>query len=66
MTLGFFLAGQASDADAGDEVFAGPDAELAQNAPEVELGGLDADVRLGGALPVGAVGGGQPGSRRAG
>lgn len=50
-------------ADAGHEVFAGSDAELIEDVAEVELDGLDADVQLGGGLPVGAAGGDQPGHR---
>ena len=45
-TLGFRL--RVGRADAGDEVFAGSDAELAEDVPEVELDGFDADVQ---ALP---------------
>ena len=50
-------------AGAGDEVFAGSDAELVEDAPEVELDGLDADVQLGCRLPIGAAGGDQAGHR---
>jgi hypothetical protein len=45
--------GSSGEADAGDEVLAGPDAELGEDVPEVGLDGLDADVELGGRLAVG-------------
>ena len=67
-TLGFRL--RVGRADAGDEVFAGSDAELAEDVPEVELDGFDADVQ---ALPGRTqprdrfprlAGGAQPGGRQ--
>ena len=60
-TLGFQL--RVGGADAGDEVFAGADAKLVEDVPEVELDGFDADVELGCGLPVGAAGADQPGHR---
>ncbi len=50
-------------ADPGDQLLTGSDAELAGDVPEVELDGLDADVQLGGGLPVGPAGGDQAGHR---
>jgi hypothetical protein len=48
-------------ADAADEVFAGSDAEFVEDVPEVEFDGFNADVQLGGGLPVRAAGGDQAG-----
>src|SRR5450755_1899786 len=50
-------------AGTGDEVFAGADAELVEDVPEVEFDGFDADVELGCCLAVGAAGGDEAGHR---
>ena len=47
--------------ETADEIFAGSDAELVEDVPEMKFDGFNADVQLGGGLPVRAAGGDQAG-----